>query len=217
MEKLKRLALGLVIAALTLSVGIGTAIYVKQRSRATRCTEASYFPAGMLAHERRTEWMGKYYAAVTEQPFTCFEDNAEVYRLLYLPSFEYPTSIRVWRDGDRYQMTVKQLAAEIGGDVTGKDLSVNSTRTLTNEEWSKIQGLLQNANFWSMPSKDSRESGLDGVWFILEGRKDGKYHAVERWTPQHDAAFIDLSAYLVEITGLKWKNQPSEKQNDQPK
>lgn len=217
MEKLKRLALGLVIAAFTLSVGIGTAIYVKQRSRTNRCAEASYFPAGVLAHERRTEWMGKYYAAVTEQSFTCFEDNAEAYRLLYLASFENPTSIRIWRDGDRYQMTVKQLATEVGGEVTGKDLSVNATRTLPKEEWDKIQGLLKTANFWSMPSRDSRESGLDGTWFILEGKKDGKYHVVERWSPEHETAFLELSGYLVEITSLKWKYQQSEKQNDQPK
>lgn len=206
MQKLKRLVIGIVVAAFTLSVGIGGAVYLKQRSKAKRCAQASYFPNGMLPNDRRAEWMGKYYAAQLEQPFTCFDDKTEVYRLLFLPAFEYPTSIRIWRDGNQYQIAIKQLSQETAPQATTKDLIVNVTRSITVEEWTKFQDLLNKANYWSMQSPDVREAGLDGVSFLLEAKKDGKYHIVYRWVPE-DENFLALCGYLVEITKLKWKSQ----------
>lgn len=206
MQKLKRLAIGLAVAALTLSVGIGAAIYLKHRSKAKRCAQASYFPNGVLSDERKGERLARYYAVQMEQPFTCFEEDAEVYRLLFLPSFEYPTSIRIWRDGNQYQMAIKQLATEIATEASAKDLIVNVTRSLTVEEWNHFQELLKKSNFWSMQSPDVREFGLDRVSFFLEGKKDGKYHVVSRWSPE-DENFLALCGYLVEITKLKWNYQ----------
>ncbi len=57
-----------------------------------------------------------------------------------------------------------------------------------------------------MQSPDVREPGLDGVSFLLEGRKDGKYHVVDRWGPE-DENFLELCGYLVEITKLRWNYQ----------
>ncbi|HKR12458.1 MAG TPA: hypothetical protein VJT15_10395 [Pyrinomonadaceae bacterium] len=206
MQKLKRLLIGIVAAVITLSVGIGVASYLKQRLRAKRCAQASYFPNGVLPNDIRSEWMGKYYAAQLEQPFTCFGDDAEVYRLLYIPAFEYPTSIRIWRDGNQYQMAIKQLSQDMAPQATAKDLIVNVTRSITVEEWTKFRELLDKANYWSMPSPDVREPGLDGMSFLLEAKKDGKYHVVYRWVPE-DENFLALCGYLVEITKLKWNYQ----------
>lgn len=203
MQKLKRFVIGFAVAALTLAVGIGAAAYLKQRARAKRCAQASYIPNGMLRQDRRTEWRTKYYAAMLEQSFTCFEGDAEVYRLLYLPAFEYPTSIRVWRDGNQYQMAIKQLKAELGTEANPKDLIFNVTRSLTVEEWNKFHELLNKASFWSMQSLDAREPGFDGVSFLLEGKKDGKHHVVERWSPEEES-FLELCDYMVEITKLTW-------------
>lgn len=45
MGKLKSLVIGLAVAALTLVVGIGTAVYLKQRSQAKKAVQASPVPA----------------------------------------------------------------------------------------------------------------------------------------------------------------------------
>ncbi|HEX2269944.1 MAG TPA: hypothetical protein VHH35_10430 [Pyrinomonadaceae bacterium] len=206
MQKLKRLMIGLAVAAVTLAIGIGVASWFKQRSRANRCAQASYFPNGILRQDRRAEWRTRYYAAMLEQPFTCYEEDAEVYRLLYLPSFEHPTSIRIWRNGNQYQMTVKQLSAELATEGRPEHLVLNATRSLTVEEWNKFQELLNKSNFSSMKSIDVREPGLDGVSFLLEGKRDGKYHVVDRWVPE-DESFLDLCGYMVELTNLTWNYQ----------
>lgn len=207
MQKLKRLVIGLVVAALTLAAGIGVAAYLKQRSRVKRCAQASYFPNGMLRQDRRTEWKTKYYAAMLEQPFTCFEGDREVYRLLYLASFEYPTSIRIWNDGNQLRMAIKQLSAELATEAGPEDLTFNVTRSLTAEETFKFYDLLNKSNLWSMHSMDSREPGLDGVSFLFEAKKDGKYHVVDRWSPENDESFLEFCGYLIEITKLPWQSQ----------
>jgi hypothetical protein len=163
--------------------------------------------AGRVHDERRSAWLSKYYAAQLEQPFTCFEDQAEVYRLLYAPSFEYPTSIRIWREGNQYQMAIKQLSTENPLEASPKDLILNVTRPITVEEWNRFQELLKKANFWSMQSPDMREQGFDGISLLLEGKNDGKYHAVFRWTPENEEDFVTLCGYLVEITKLTWNAQ----------
>ena len=206
MQKLKGFVIGLVVAAITLAAGLGVAAYIKKRAQINRCTQASYFPNGMLRQDRRTEWKARSYAAMLEQPFTCFEGNAEVYRLLYLASFEYPTSIRVWREGNQYQIAIKQLSAELATDVDPKNLTFNVTRSITVEEWNKIQELLNKSNYWSMQSLDVREPGLDGTSFLLEGKKDGKHHVVDRWVPE-DENFLELGSYLVGLTKLTWNSE----------
>lgn len=210
MKKLKRLVIGLAVAALTLAIGVGVAAYLKQRSRSKRCAQASYFPNGMLRQDRRTEWKTRYYAAMLEQPFTCFEDDEEVYRLLFLPSFEYPTSVRIWRNGDQYRMAIKQLSVELATEASPDNLIYNVTRSLTAEEWTKIQGLVNKSNFWSMQSIDVRDHGLDGTTYHLEGKKDGKYHVVDRWSPDNHEDFLDLCDYMIELTKLfqKQKTHP---------
>ncbi len=207
MQNLKRFVIGFVVAVLTLAAGVGVAAYLKQRARTNRCAQASYFPNGTLRQDTRTEFKAKYYAAMLEKPFACFEEDEEVYRLLYLPSFEYPTSIRIWRDGNQYQMAIKQLSAELASEAVPDKIVFDVTRPLTVEEWNNIQALLQKSNFWSMQSVDVRSPGLDGVTFLLEGKKGDKYHVVDRWTPEDDENFLELCGYLVEITKLTWKSQ----------
>jgi hypothetical protein len=206
MQKLKRLVIGFAVAAITLAAGLGVAAYIKQRARANRCAQASYFPNGTLRQDRLTEWKTKSYAAMLEQPFTCFEGDTEVYRLLFLAAFENPTSIRIWRDGNQYQIAIKQLSDTVTTEATPRDLVFNVTRSLTAEQWNKVQELLNKANFWSMQSMDVRELGFDGVSSVLEGRKDGKYHVVDRWVPE-DENFLELCGYLLEISKLTWKSQ----------
>jgi hypothetical protein len=202
---MKKLAIRLLAAVLTLSTGIGVAVYVKHRAHARRCAESSYFPAGVFGeNNRRAEWLSNYYSAQGEPTFSCLDEDVEAYRLLFLPSFDFPTSIRIWRERDQYFMTIKQLEAEwLPGD-GGKGLKLSSTRPLKVNEWAHFNRLLTRANFWSMPSPDVREAGLDGFSFTLEGKREGQYHVAYRWVPE-DESFVDACEYLLEIASLEWR------------
>ena len=204
---MRRLAIGLLVGVLTLSTGIGLALYVKQRARAKRCAESSYFPAGVFGeHTRTAEMLGKYYAAQVEPTFTCLGEDVEVYRLLYIPAFESPTSIRVWREQDKYWMSIKQLNEDWMPADGHKGLKLSTTRPLTVTEWAQFKSLLNKSDFWSLVSRDIREPGLDGVFFTLEGKQPGRYHVVHRWWPD-DENFFDACVYLLQISNLTWRQQ----------
>jgi hypothetical protein len=203
--RMKHFALRFSIVLLTLSIGIAVALWFKHRSGPRNCSDANYFPIRVLGPgERRAEWVGKFYAAQMEFPFSCLDENVEAYRLLFIPSFKPPAAIRIWRQGDQHQIAVKQLATEGLPEFGAKDLIVNITRPITIDEWNHFQELLKKSNFWSMTSADVRERGLDGATFLLEGKRSDQYHVVDRWSPE-DQNFIDACIYLMEISKLDWK------------
>jgi hypothetical protein len=209
---MKRMAVRLVVPALTFLIGMAAATVWFQKPY-KRFADDIYFPVGIfLPREGGMNWVVKFYssglAAMQEPPISTLEgDGVEVYRLLYLPAFEPPVAIRLWRDGGQAYMSVKQLSAP-GGAVNGeavfpKTMKVNATRPLKTEEWARFQGLLKNANFWTQPTEGGRQPGLDGANFLLEGYMRGQYHVMDRWTPEEDE-ILQLSDYLFEISGLEF-------------
>ena len=201
---MKKLALRLLVAVLTLSAGVGVALYLKQRAHAKKCAESTYFAPSAFGDNRKAELLGKYYAALREPTFSCLDEDIEVYRLLYLPAFESPTAIRVWREEGKYWMTIKQLDAGWLPGLDRQSLKLNTTRQLSVNEWVQFKNLLNRANFWSMPAADGREPGLDGISFTLEGKIPGRNHVVYRWMPE-DESFVEACHYLVSITNLTWR------------
>lgn len=72
-------------------------------------------------------------------------------------------------------------------------------RTLTKQEVSEFLKKLEVCKFWEMPTKGGRH-GKDGDTWLMEGVKEGKYHAVERW--RACGPFRDAAAYLRDKSGL---------------
>ena len=204
---MKKLAIGFLVAVLTLSAGIGLAIYLKQRAHAKRCAESGYFPVGVFSdNPRRAEWLSKYLAAQSEPTFSCLDEDVETYRLLYIPAFDSPTSIRIWGHHDEYWMTIKQLDPDWSPLVGAGGLKLSTTRRLKNDEWAEFKDLLNGTNFWSMPAPDIKESGFDGYSFTLEGKSAGRYHVVYRWLPD-DKVLKKACGYLLGISNLTWRQQ----------
>jgi len=205
---MKKLMIRLLASVLTLSAGIGVAIYVKQRAQAKRCAESHYFPAGAFGdNPRRAEWLSNYLAAQHEPTFSCLDEDVEAYRLLYTPAFDSPTSIRIWRQQDQYWMTIKQLDADWSPLVDGGGgLKFITTRPLKDDEWSQFKQRFRGTNFWSMPSPDVKDPGFDGVSYTLEAKYQGRYHVVYRWMPD-DENFIEACSYLLKISNLTWRQQ----------
>ncbi|MFV0338493.1 MAG: hypothetical protein ACK5LK_09675 [Chthoniobacterales bacterium] len=54
---------------------------------------------------------------------------------------------------------------------------------LQTHEFDTLLTLLEAAQFWNLPLKDWRTSDLDGSTWTLERVKNGKYHAITRWSP----------------------------------
>jgi len=165
----------------------------------------SYFPTGAFypkpEHEKFiVEWYSKHLKAMGEMPLSTQPDSvAESYRFLWLRSFHHPVAVRVWRSSDGQFVNVKQLSGA-GGYEPG-ELSTNETRPLTNDEWDGFIRLLNQTCYWRLPATDDNFEGNDGAQWILEGRKEGRYHVVDRWSPA-SGDFREASLYLLRLSNL---------------
>jgi|SRR5579871_6169394 len=69
----------------------------------------------------------------------------------------------------------------------------------------RVQQFLDQLNkyaFWDCPRTDWN-AGLDGETWLLEGTKGGKYHIVERWSPEDDR-FIALCLPMISIARSRY-------------
>jgi hypothetical protein len=139
-----------------------------------------------------------YFCCVTTGESYRVLPAAESYRFLWLRSFHHPVAVRVWRSGAEHFLVVKQLSGA-GGYAPGR-LSVDRTRQLSNDEWDEFVRLLDGICYWQMPAEDSR-LGNDGARWILEGMKDGRYHIVDRWSPD-GGDYRAACLHLLKLSGL---------------
>ena len=168
---------------------------------------SGYFPRGMYAYgwqDRESflnEWYGKHLKAMRE-PSLLKESRSEteVYRFLWLRSFHNPIAVRVDRNGSNVNLVVKKLSGA-GGYDPGK-LIVSKNLRLDQGQWCEFMGMLERAKYWNEPLDDANGAHIDGAQWILEGVREGRYHAVDRWTPD-DGAFREACVYLLELGGVE--------------
>jgi hypothetical protein len=79
--------------------------------------------------------------------------------------------------------------------------TVRRTRRLSAAEWQSIEAAVQAADYWRMPSPETRP-GEDGETWVFEGLRGGQYHAVTRWEPREDSAYHALGARLLKLADL---------------
>lgn len=57
--------------------------------------------------------------------------------------------------------------------------------TLTKVRTDWFLEIIEQNNFWKLPSNDDSRIGCDGAEWLLEGVKDGTYHVVSRCSPEN--------------------------------
>lgn len=112
------------------------------------------------------------------------QKNWKVFRLTVLRSFHDPLQILIEGDDTYSQIIVKKVRRETkGAEYRYTRLTRDSRWKVPAEVVKTLNGLLEAAEFWKMPSKEERRMGLDGSSWTLEAVRDGKYHKVERDNP----------------------------------
>ncbi len=114
------------------------------------------------------------------------------YRLFVISGWGDTRMYRIEKLGEQYQLVVKKST---GG---GKYNFVETTRTITVQEWNQFFDLINKALFWKMAQQDYSKIGFDGTTYVLEASNQGQYHAVERWQPD-EGSFKDVCDYLLRI------------------
>lgn len=154
------------------------------------------FPTGVNG---RDDWYGKHLKAMNEPSLiTRRKEGVEIYRFLWLRTFHHPIAIRVERTVETINISAVELDGQ-GGYEPGRILD-RSTKTIDNAQWCDFLSRLSRSNYWNM-GPETELGGHDGAQWILEAVRDGRYHFVDRWTPE-GGDFRDACIFLLELGGF---------------
>ena len=180
---------------------------------ASEIADDSYFPIktksggeGVTAFE--SKWYGKSLERMSEPrlPGLAKDVNADLYRIMILPTWGNPIAVRVQRHGELYSLSARRLDGQ-GGYDPGK-LVESKNSELSAEDSKTLEQLIQNVSFFQLPTDDG-VFGHDGDEWIMEGVSRGKYHVVVRWcADSYDPekrkliAFLALCKFLLDKSAL---------------
>lgn len=176
-------------------------------------TDGPYFPIktkaggeGVTAFE--AQWYAKSLRRMKEPPLPDLtkDVNAELYRLMILPTWGNPIVVRIHKRGELYSLSARRLDGQGGYDpgklVEAKDFELNS------DDSKALEQLIGNLNFFELPT-DDEVFGHDGDQWVLEGVAHGKYHVATRWCPSSYnpdkrglKSFLELCTFLMDKSGL---------------
>ena len=147
--------------------------------------------ADLITSDLLKSWEEEPLNSATPKLFT-------TYRLFVSPTFSAPLLFQAVRH-DKHWELVGKMKTGIGGYFQG-ELAWRVKRRLNERESAKLDSLLNDLQFWSMPCTESRRALVDGTSFILEGNQAGQYHIVERSSPTEEP-LIELAEYLRVVSG----------------
>jgi len=106
--------------------------------------------------------------------------RGEAYQLFYHSSFGVGRTIKFEKKSENVLLTSKCLTHDFSNYECEE-----STFTVSLDEWSKLEELIQEFDFWTEPKIRINFHVLDGYSFLLEG-KDRKYRLLARGSPRDD-------------------------------
>jgi len=157
--------------------------------------QETYFPKNALADDSRSDQFKTYWYShalkVLAEPSLlelAKNSSSESYRFLWLRTFHHPVAIRLdVRPDGTGALTKKVGSGSAGFPYTVRLVIENVSRPLTREQTQGFLAMLIRLGFWSLPSHINDQTGTDGSQWVIEGVKEGKYHVVDRWSPDAGA------------------------------
>jgi hypothetical protein len=152
--------------------------------------QESYFPKGAFSDDTRSDlfkakWYSTHLKALNEPSLLrlASKPSCESYRFVWLRTFHHPVIVRLDITADGIGLLTTKVSNGAGGYKPGQ-LIENLSRSLTREQTNMFLASIGKNKFWELPNyENSGEEGADGSQWIIEGVKGGKYHIVDRWTP----------------------------------
>ena len=127
---------------------------------------------------------------------------SEIYRFIYLSDYN-PVIIILEKTKDGVNIFWK-IIDEIG-DYKFLEMYVNEAKTLSIKEWNDFEKLVDKTKFWTINSYDDNDEDCsDDTSWLIEGKKQGKYHIVQRYCGDEIKL---LGLKLLELAGLKFDEE----------
>lgn len=150
----------------------------------------------------RVRWYSKHLYALNEPLLFNKSTNKDIFRFLWLRTFNHPISIRVEKDSNEYMIYWK-VCNGFGGYSPGTQIT-NKKKKINKEDWDEFQQLLAATDYWKLQNNGD-VLGTDGSRWILEGLTSDRYNVVDRYSPNKLGAYYDACYFLVELTRLNIK------------
>lgn len=209
---MKRILLRLILTLLTFAIGIYLSRLWVFSSKITSVPIPqsqefydSNFPFdSRISKNDKRFWNKEILVRFREKSLEQLPDSVdESYRLILIPTFDAPVTVRAWRFKNQYFLVAKKTNGEGGFGIEsfGK-VSYEKTRALTEEEWLSFIKLLDQSYFWDMPSINMNNvPEIDGATWIIEGNSNRKYHEVHRTISNKE--FRESCAFLLKLADLE--------------
>jgi len=125
------------------------------------------------------------HLAFVDEPRLCCgaQVDGAAYRFALFRSFDPTIIIRLERaPSDEWLLHTKTVDGNPNREKRVDPTAV--VRQATEEEAETLLDAFERADFWRLPSKDPRASGLDGSHWVIEARIGDQYHYAVRWSPE---------------------------------
>ncbi|WP_422508465.1 hypothetical protein [Stenotrophomonas sp. GZD-301] len=146
----------------------------------------------------QASWNAGYLQAMSE-PELRAGTGSRTYRLLWLRTFHHPVAVRITASAGQYQLVATELDGA-GGYAPGKVLR-RKAHALTPEQFDRIEALIQDNGFWTLPQSDD-QGGTDGSSWIIEAASD-RHHLVSRWSPK-SGPVRSIGEAMLALTGWRY-------------
>ena len=165
-----------------------------------------YFPLGKTNDHVQLDtfsikWYSEQLEALNEPIIFLDKSNKETYRFTWLRSFDQPVVIRIEQNNGQYLIFWK-VGSGAGGYKPKKEF-ISNQKIISKAIWNEFINKLHQIDFWEMDTKYTGVLGTDGSQWILEGKTSGKYHVVDRWTPDAKSNYYKCCDYLIGLTDIK--------------
>ncbi len=154
-------------------------------------TKTRYFPPGAES------WYAAYLEAMGEPSLYQQRSSktTEQYRFVCLSTGLKPVAVRAQRNESATTMRVVRLSGASGYEPG--HVEYDRTFNIQADKWEELLARISRAQFWSTPTKENYSSGYDGSRWVLEGQGHGKYHVVDRWTPELEVDERRLAEFVA--------------------
>lgn len=178
---------------------VGCKTIEKKSIQKHSCKNKFYFPLqfpesdsmvnGML-DKYRNEWYSKLLCSLKEPILYNLEDkNLEVYRFSFIGPWDTGmVTYRIEKKDSTFLFTTTSKYE--------KKTKFEDTQLIKIEDFRELENEIDTLKFWEMNSHG--DFGKDGEEWILESYKKGRYHFVDRWSPE-DTLFIQTCKLIQNL------------------
>jgi hypothetical protein len=150
------------------------------------------FPKSSLERKGdfKSEWYSKELRALEEPSLYSLSTSplVESYRFLWLRAFHHPVAIRLSLNPDGTSTAIVKVASGAAG-FRPSVLSEQRLQPISKEQTQAFLKRVTELSFWDAPNPVNDQTGTDGSQWVIEGVKAGRYHVVDRWSPNKGVVY----------------------------